>query len=128
MEKLVLTDNTELEIMDGASLDYIRIQTDNFAALDQIAGALKKEGNLAKVQFKTDDEVTGEYEDLYLERPIFQEADMTPDGNVVSVIAFREKTELEKRVDAIERGQEIQNGALEDLGQVVSEIAEGGEK
>ena len=38
MEKLVLTDNTELEIMDGASLDYIRIQTDNFAALDQIAG------------------------------------------------------------------------------------------
>ena len=33
-----------------------------------------------------------------------------------------------KRVDAIERGQEIQNGALEDLGQVVSEIAEGGEK
>ena len=128
MEKLVLTDNTELEIMDGASLDYIRIQTDNFAALDQIAGALKKEGNLAQVQFKTDDEVTGEYEDLYLERPMFQEADMTPDGNVVSVIAFREKTELEKRVDAIERGQEIQNGALEDLGQVVSEIAEGGEK
>lgn len=128
MEKLVLTDNTELEIMDGASLDYIRIQTDNFAALDQIAGALKKEGNLANVQFKTDDEVTGEYEDLYLERPMFQEADMTPDGNVVSVIAFREKTELEKRVDAIERGQEIQNGALEDLGQVVSEIAEGGEK
>lgn len=52
MEKLVLTDNTELEIMDGASLDYIRIQTDNFAALDQIAGAHKKEGNLAKVQFK----------------------------------------------------------------------------
>ena len=72
--------------------------------------------------------MTGEYEDLYLERPMFQEADMTPDGNVVSVIAFREKTELEKRVDAIERGQEIQNGALEDLGQVVSEIAEGGEK
>ena len=68
--------------------------------LDQIAGALKKRGNLAKVQFKTDDEVTGEYEDLYLERPMFQEADMTPDGNVVSVIAFREKTELEKRVDA----------------------------
>lgn len=33
------------------------------------------------------------------------------------------KPELEKRVDAIERGQEIQNGALEDLGQVVSEIA-----
>ena len=62
MEKLVLTDNTELEIMDGASLDYIRIQTDNFAALDQITGALKKEGNLAKVQFKTDDEVTGEYD------------------------------------------------------------------
>ena len=44
MEKLVLTDNTELEIMDGASLDYIRIQTDNFAALDQIAGALKNFG------------------------------------------------------------------------------------
>ena len=40
MEKLVLTDNTELEIMDGASLDYIRIQTDNFAAVDLFAGAL----------------------------------------------------------------------------------------
>ena len=72
--------------------------------------------------------MTGEYESISSERPMFQEADMTPDGNVVSVIAFREKTELEKRVDAIERGQEIQNGALEDLGQVVSEIAEGGEK
>ena len=48
------------------------------------------------------------------------------DGNVEATFSLREKTEVEKRLDAIEEGQNIQDGAIADLGDVVSTIAEGG--
>ena len=38
---------------------------------------------------------------------------------------FREKTELELRVDALEESQEVQDGAIEDIGLVLSDLAEG---
>ena len=38
--------------------------------------------------------------------------------------SLREKTEEEKRLDALEAGQEVQNGAISDLGMVRSTIAE----
>ena len=37
---------------------------------------------------------------------------------------FREKTDLEIRVDALEESQDVQDGAIEDLGAAVSEMTE----
>ena len=75
MEKMVLKDGTELQIQEGASLDAITVVADNISSLEPIKEALKKEGNLDKVQFKTDDLVTGEYEGMILESPLFAAVD-----------------------------------------------------
>ena len=56
---------------------------------------------------------------------VWLQADLV-DGKVEATFSLREKTELEKRLDAIEEGQSIQDGAIADLGEVVSTMAEGG--
>lgn len=128
MEKMILSDNTEIEIKEGASIWDITAVANDFTALGTIAEALKKDKNLETVQFKTNDEVTGEYTDMILETPLFRNVDIDNDGKVVANFSLREKTDIEKRLDAIEAGQTLQDGAIRDLGDVVSTIAEGGEK
>ena len=128
MEKMILSDNTEIEIKEGASIWDITAVANDFTALGTIAEALKKDKNLEKVQFKTNDEVTGEYTNMILETPLFRNVDIDNDGKVVANFSLREKTDIEKRLDAIEAGQTLQDGAIRDLGDVVSTIAEGGEE
>ena len=129
MEKMILSDNTEIEIKEGASIWDITAVANDFTALGTIAEALKKDKNLETVQFKTNDEVTGEYTDMILETPLFRNVDIDNDGKkVVANFSLREKTDIEKRLDAIEAGQTLQDGAIRDLGDVVSTIAEGGEE
>ena len=53
MEKMVLKNKTEIEIMEGAALDAITVVADDWIALGVIAEALKESGNLDEVQFKT---------------------------------------------------------------------------
>ena len=51
-------------------------------------------------------------------------------GGVETVFCLREKTIEELRLDALEEGQDVQNGAIDDLGAVTSVLAgqmEGGE-
>lgn len=128
MEKMILSDNTEIEIKEGASIWDITAVANDFTALGTIAEALKKDKNLETVQFKTNDEVTGEYTNMILETPLFRNVDIDNDGKVVANFSLREKTDIEKRLDAIEAGQTLQDGAIRDLGDVVSTIAEGGEE
>lgn len=56
---------------------------------------------------------------------MFKEVD-TVNGAVTASFSVREKTDVEKRLDALEAGQNIQDGAIEDLGNVVSELSDGG--
>ena len=128
MEKMILSDNTEIEIKEGASIWDITAVANDFTALGTIAEALKKDKNLETVQFKTNDEVTREYTNMILETPLFRNVDIDNDGKVVANFSLREKTDIEKRLDAIEAGQTLQDGAIRDLGDVVSTIAEGGEE
>ena len=125
MNKFIVADNTEIEIKEGASLGAITAVVGDFTALGTLAGALTKPGNLDSVQFTTGDAITGEYTDMKLESPLFKAVDIV-DGKVLATFGIREKTETEKRLDALESGQEIQDGAIGDLGEVVSTIAEGG--
>ena len=46
------------------------------------------------------------------------------DGSVLTTYSLPEKTDTERRLEALEAGQEIQNGAISDLGSVTSAIAE----
>lgn len=115
MEKMVLKDGTELEIRAGASLNAITVVVDSIPALEPVKEAIKKKGNLDKVQFKTDDLVTGEYEDMILESPLFSAVDETEDGKVYATFGIREKTELEKRVDSLEGRADVTEGALQEV-------------
>lgn len=119
MEKIVLANNTEIEIQEGASLGRNVAVVADFADLKTVAEALTKEGNLKIVKYKSDDQVTGNYEDMKLESPLFSAVDYTEDKKVMAVFGIREKTETEKRLDSIEAGQQIQDGAILDLANVV---------
>lgn len=126
MEKLILTDKMEIEIMLGASLGNITAVAQNFQELGTIAEALTTGGNLDAIQFSSDGAVTGEYTHMKPISPLFREVDIR-DEKVVATLALREKTSLEKQLDRIESKQQLQDGAIEELGEVVSTLADGGE-
>lgn len=113
MEKLVLKDKTEITIKEGASLNAITAVVEQFKDLDPIASALMKAGNLDTVEFKHEDEVTGSYTDMRLEYPLFQVN--VVNEKVEATFAIRSKTEEEKRLDALEKGQSVQDGAIMEM-------------
>lgn len=124
MDKIILKDKTEFEIADGASLGNIQIKAENFDAIKTITDAFTAD-NLAKVTFTHNGEVSGEYTDLksdgFTYAPNTDEAGKE-DGTYTVTIRLRTKTEIEKRLDALETGQvtlqqghESNAGAIEDL-------------
>lgn len=124
MNKIILANKTEFEIADGASLGNIQIKAENFDAIKTITDAFA-ENNLAEVTFKHNNEVSGKYTDLkcdgFTYAPNTDEAGKE-DGTYTVTIRLRTKTEIEKRLDALETGQvtlqqghESNAGAIEDL-------------
>lgn len=119
MEKIVLKDNTEIEILPGASLGETTVIVPDFADLKTVAEALTKEGNLDTVQYKSEEQMTGEYTNMKLETPLFKSVDYTQEKKVTAVFGIREKTELEKEVDEIKTQQAVRDGAILDLAGMV---------
>ena len=126
MEKMNLKNKTELEIMNGASLNAITAVADGWTALGEIAEALKESGNLDEVQFKTDETVTGEYRNMKLESPLFSTVDIAEDGKIHAAFGIRQKTEMELAIEQLQRQQaemnarqEIQDGAIMELAGIV---------
>ena len=126
MEKMNLKNKTELEIMNGASLNAITAVADGWTALGEIAEALKESGNLDEVQFKTAENVTGEYQNLKLESPLFYAVDSAEDGKIHATFGIRQKTEMELAIEQLQRqqeetnaSQEIQDGAIMELAGMV---------
>lgn len=56
---------------------------------------------------------------LYNITPLFREVGYTDDKKVVATFTIREKTEIEKRLDKLEKGQAVQDGAILELAGVV---------
>ena len=122
MEKMNLKNKTELEIMNGASLNATTAVADGWTVLGEIAKALKESGNLDEVQFKTDETVTGEYRNMKLESPLFSAVDIAEDGKIHATFGIRQKTEMELAIEQLQRqqaeanaSQEIQDGAIMEL-------------
>lgn len=121
MDKMILKDKMEIEIMDGAGLNEITAVVGDWVALGSVADALTTAGNLDDVQFTTDETVTGKYVDMILESPLFSAVDVVGD-EIRATFAIREKTDVEKRLDAVESGQSIQSiqdGAIMELAGVM---------
>lgn len=119
MEKIIFADKTEFELLPGASLGENKVVVQDFADLKTVAETLTKTGNLATVQYKSNEQITGEYKDMKLEMPLFREVGYTDDKKVAATFAIREKTETEKRLDKLEKGQTVQDGAILELAGVV---------
>ena len=124
MDKIILKNKAEFEIAEGASLSNIQIQSKSFDGIKTITDAFTAD-NLAEVTFTHNDAVSGEYTDLksdgftYIQNT---DADGKEDGTYTVTIRLRTKTEIEKRLDALETGQvtlqqghESNAGAIEDL-------------
>ena len=63
MDKIVLKDGTEYEILESASIDNIKIEVDEFGKIKGIDEKFSSD-NLKEVKFKVNDEITGSYINL----------------------------------------------------------------
>ena len=120
-DTLILKDGTTIELEAGASLGAIQVLAIDRSAMLQIWDKLTDE-NLAEVQIQNGSGLTvGTYKDLVL---VSETSVVTADKTVVTTYNLREKTDVEKRLDNVEVGQAIQDGAIADLGEVSSLLAE----
>lgn len=121
MYKIVLANDYEFEIEEGFSLSNILHIADN----DEDACAVSRQitpSNLEDVKFYHDSELIGSYTNLI---SIHAPMRYDEDDKVVVVIQLREMEPLELRVYNLEKSQMIQDGAIDDLAEVVSDIVEG---
>ena len=133
MDKIILKDKTTFEILEGASLDTIRITTDNFDDIKIITDSFTKEGNLDNVTFATDDRITGEYTNLIYEtfsyvvqsnttntesdtlEKISDTAVEEISKTYIVTVSLRESTALELKVKALEHGHVANAEAIETI-------------
>lgn len=126
-DKLILKDNTEIGLEAGASLGALQVASVDRAGM-MATWQLMTPDNLATVQIKNGDGLTvGTYTALVL---VSETSIVAADGSILTTYSLREKTADERCLDALEAGQEVQDGAIEDLGAVASTLAaqvEGGQ-
>ena len=122
MDKLKFTDGTIIDIEEGASLAEVTHIANNEANALYVCGKVTAE-NVASLRFLHGDAVTGDYQNVIIAAPTTREDG--EEGAVIVRMHFREKTDVELRLDALEEGQTVQDGAIEDIGAVLSDIVEG---
>lgn len=124
-DKLILTDGTIMELEAGASLASLAVICADKAAMVAVWDKLTP-GNLASVSVQNGEGLTvGNYIDLVLSEPHMTATELA-DSTIKMVFGLRQKTEVEllaERLDVVEEGQEVQDGALADLGAVTSTLA-----
>lgn len=119
-DKLILKDGTEIALEAGASLGALQVASVDRAAMLATWQQLRPD-NLSGVQIKNGDGLTvGIYTDLIL---VSETSVVTTENTILTTYSLREKTDVERRLDAVEEGQQVQDGALEDLGAVTSILA-----
>lgn len=111
-----LNNETVIELEAGASLGALQVAAVDRAAMMATWEQMTPE-NLATVQIKNGDGlVVGNYTDLVL---VSETSVVAADGSILTTYSFREKTAEERRLDALEEGQEVQDGAITDLAGIV---------
>ena len=99
MEKMIVADNTEIEIQEGASIDNITTKVADYTGMASLAGKLTKE-NLSKVKFASDNVVSAEYENMVLTEPNFRITQKS-DGLEVA-FGLRELTQEEEQQENVQ--------------------------
>ena len=109
--KLKLKDGTEYSVLDGSTDALVRMELASLEEIEAVRKSLAK-GNLAAFAF-TDDagKAYGEYGHYVLASVSYR----VEDGKYLADFALRQLSEVELRLDALEEGQETQDGAIEEL-------------
>lgn len=125
-DKAVLKNGTEIILESSQGIGALHTCVESKDAALLLWKALT-EDNLKQVTVKnSSDLVVGNYSDMVLDHI---EARDNSDATVRFTISLRSKTMEElfaDRIGALESGQQTQDSAIDDLGQAVSDIAEGG--
>ena len=122
MDKVILTDKTEFEVLENSSLSNIKIRLKKVSDIKKVVNAFRDE-NLASVTFTHDGEATDKYLDLKYDTffcaPHLAE-DGTNDGTYDVIMSIRPKTEMEKAIEALKAQQELTAAAIDDLASTVA--------
>lgn len=123
MNKIILKDKTAYEIADSTGINAITITVDSYEDLKTIEEAFTKEDNLEEVTFEIDEETNGEYKNLKLVSKTFDNVHTDEEtGKVTVIISLADMTDVDIAIRELQRGQALQDSAIADLGDVVSEI------
>lgn len=122
MDKFIFADTTAIELLAGAGISSMTTICKDWEEVAALMPKLTPE-NISSVQVQTSEGLTvGNYTDLVLQPGSWE---VKEDGIHIT-ISLREKTDIEKRLDNVESGQQTQDGAITDLGEAVGNLAEGG--
>ena len=123
-DKLILTNGIEKELEAGASLGALQMISANRAEM-LATWELLTPDNLSSVQVKNGDGLTvGTYTDLVL---VSETSVVASDGTILTTYSLRPKTDverLEEKVAAVEAGQQVQDGAINDVATLAGTLAE----
>ena len=123
-DKLILKNGAEIELEAGASLGALQVLSADRAAM-LATWELLTPDNLAAVQIKNGAGLTvGTYTDLVL---VSETSVVAPDGKVLTTYSLRPKTDVERlteRVAVVEEGQQVQDGAINDVAKLAGSLAE----
>jgi hypothetical protein len=123
-DKLILKNEAEIELEAGASLGALQVASVDRAAMLATWQQLRPD-NLSQVQIKNGAGLTvGTYTDLVL---VSETSVVAPDGKVLTTYSLRPKTDverLEEKVAAVEAGQQVQDGAINDVATLAGTLAE----
>lgn len=120
-DALELKNGAIITLETGASLENMEVLSENMTEMIKVWGEMTEE-NLSEVQVENGSGmVVGRYAGLLL---VSETSVVQTDGSIRTSFHLREKTDVEKRMDAIEEGQAVQDGAIMDMAEIVSTIAE----
>lgn len=112
MDKIILKDKTAYTLVDGASIGNIQIKASGMAIVNEISEKFTAD-NLSEVTITTNDIVSGKYTDLVSES--FSYAKTDDETAYIVTISLREKTDVEKRLDALEVGHIANATAIDSI-------------
>ena len=123
-DKLILKNGAEIELEAGAYIGALQVLSADRAAM-LATWELLIPDNLAAVQIKNGvGTIVGTYTDLVLAS---ETSVVAPDGMVLTTYSLRHKTDVERlaeRVTVVEEGQQVQDGAINDVATLAGALAE----
>ena len=112
MDKIILKDKTTYPLVDGASIGNIQIKASGMTIVNEISEKFNSD-NLSDVTSTTNDIVSGKYTDLVSES--FSYAKTEDETVYIVTISLREKTDIEKRLDSLEKGHIANATAIDSI-------------